>query len=148
MNAISVKTKGAVTDRSAVAVDLHVGCRVRMRRRFLGLSQQSLAAELGLTFQQVQKYERGANRISASKLYEIARVLGVPVSFFFEGLPDPAAPAETVSRSQSREQSIADFMRSSDGAELADAFSRLSRGRLRRHVVDFVRALAEDEALS
>src|SRR3954464_8804994 len=70
-------------------VDMHVGGRVRMRRKLLGVSQEQLADSLGLTFQQVQKYERGANRVSASKLYEIAKTLQVPVSFFFDGLADP-----------------------------------------------------------
>ena len=69
-------------------IDLHVGARIRMRRRLLGVSQERLAEALGLTFQQVQKYERGANRVSASKLYEIARTLQTPVTYFFDGLAD------------------------------------------------------------
>src|SRR5215212_8586427 len=76
-------------DRMPNPVDLHVGARIRMRRKILGVSQEKLADDLGLTFQQVQKYERGANRVSASKLYEIARSLQTPVAFFFEGLNDP-----------------------------------------------------------
>lgn len=75
--------------RSATAVDRHVGQRIRARRKALGLSQASLGEALGYSFQQAQKYENGANRVSASKLYETARCLGVPVSYFFEGLPDP-----------------------------------------------------------
>jgi len=71
-------------------VDRHVGQRIRARRKMIGLSQSTLADALGLTFQQVQKYENGANRVSASKLYETARCLDVPVSYFFEGLPDPS----------------------------------------------------------
>ena len=81
----------ATDDRSPNPVDLHVGARVRMRRRLRGVSQEKLAESLGLTFQQVQKYERGANRISASKLYEIAASLQTPVGYFFEGLADPSA---------------------------------------------------------
>src|SRR5580692_8901907 len=77
-------------DRSPNPVDLHVGARIRMRRRMLGVSQEKLADALGLTFQQVQKYERGANRVSASKLYEIAAALKTPVAYFFEGLADPS----------------------------------------------------------
>lgn len=76
-------------DRSPMPVDRHVGQRIRARRKMIGLSQSTLAEALNLTFQQIQKYERGANRVSASKLYETARCLGVPVSYFFEGLPDP-----------------------------------------------------------
>ncbi len=83
--------KTSDTQRSPNPVDTHVGQRVRTRRRLLGISQERLAEALGLTFQQVQKYERGANRISASKLYEIARFLASPVSYFFEGLTDPTA---------------------------------------------------------
>src|SRR6188768_2616137 len=82
---LSEETEG----RRPNPVDLHVGGRVRMRRTLLGVSQEQLADSLGLTFQQVQKYERGANRVSASKLYESARALQAPVSFFFEGLADP-----------------------------------------------------------
>jgi len=72
--------------RQAHPVDVHVGGRVRLRRVFLGYSQEKLANALGLTFQQIQKYERGANRISASKLYELSRILSVPVTYFFEGV--------------------------------------------------------------
>ena len=78
-------------ERSPNPVDLHVGGRIRMRRRILGISQEKLADALGLTFQQVQKYERGANRVSASNLYEIARTLQAPITYFFEGLADPMA---------------------------------------------------------
>src|SRR3954468_5429255 len=73
-------------ERGPNPVDLHVGARIRMRRKLLGVSQERLADQLGLTFQQVQKYERGANRVSASKLYEIARALQTSVAYFFEGL--------------------------------------------------------------
>ena len=81
-----------MTEEAPNPVDVHVGRRVRLRRKELGVSQAWLADRLGLTFQQVQKYERGANRISASKLYQIASVLEVPITYFFEGLDDPAAP--------------------------------------------------------
>ena len=75
-------------------VDLHVGARIRLRRRMQGVSQEKLADALGLTFQQVQKYERGANRVSASKLYEIAAALRAPVAYFFDGLADPTGGAD------------------------------------------------------
>src|SRR5665213_3309630 len=84
-------TDESVQQRSPNPVDLHVGGRIRMRRKVLGVSQEKLAEALGLTFQQVQKYERGSNRVSASKLYEIARFLNSPVSYFFEGLADPSS---------------------------------------------------------
>src|SRR5471030_2652213 len=85
---------GTMTDliesRAPNPIDLHVGARIRLRRRMQGVSQEKLADALGLTFQQVQKYERGTNRVSASKLYEIATALRSPISYFFDGLVDPA----------------------------------------------------------
>src|SRR3982751_2918628 len=109
----SVKIADAEAQRSPNPVDLHVGSRVRMRRKMLGISQERLAEALGLTFQQVQKYERGANRVSASKLYEIARFLSTPVAYFFEGL------AETPGGEDSEaEQTVHDFLMTSEGLEL------------------------------
>jgi transcriptional regulator with XRE-family HTH domain len=132
-------------DRSPNPVDLHVGSRVRMRRRLRGVSQEKLADSLGLTFQQVQKYERGANRISASKLYEIAASLQTPVGYFFEGLADPSGDGLTAGDGGS-EQVVHDFLMTSEGLELATLFPRLRRGRLRRRFLDLVRAIVEDDA--
>lgn len=129
-------------ERSPNPVDLHVGARVRMRRRLRGVSQEKLAESLGLTFQQVQKYERGANRISASKLYEIAASLQTPVGYFFEGLADPAA---AVGAGGGSEQMVHDFLMTTEGLELASLFPRLKRGRLRRRLLDLVRAIVEDD---
>lgn len=126
-------------------VDLHVGAKVRLRRRSLGMSQESLADDLGLTFQQVQKYERGANRISASKLYDIARSLQAPVSYFFDGLADPMTAMTGVSES-GPDQDIHAFMMTPEGVELARLFPTITRPRVRRKVLDLVRALAETEA--
>jgi transcriptional regulator with XRE-family HTH domain len=147
MNARTSIRPRAVTDRGPVAVDVHVGARVRMRRRFLGISQQALAAELGITFQQVQKYERGANRVSASKLFEIARALDAPVSFFFEGLAEPTINRRRPREVEALEESISRFLQSGEGLELAKAFARLPQPRLRRQVLDLVRAIAEEETL-
>ena len=130
-------------DRAPNPVDLHVGARVRMRRRLRGVSQEKLADSLGLTFQQVQKYERGANRISASKLYEIAASLQTPVGYFFEGLADPA---DVEGGEGGSEQVVHDFLMTAEGLELASLFPRLRRGRLRRRFLDLVRAIVEDEA--
>ncbi len=130
-------------DRSPEDVDIHVGARIRMRRRFLGLTQQQLAEQLGLTFQQVQKYERGANRVSASKLYEISRALQTPVPFFFEGLTDTGQAEADEARGA--EQSIRDFLFTSEGQELASLYPMISHARLRRQVLELVRAIAEDE---
>jgi transcriptional regulator with XRE-family HTH domain len=133
----------AAEERSPNPVDLHVGARVRMRRRLRGVSQDKLADSLGLTFQQVQKYERGANRISASKLYEIAASLQTPVGYFFEGLADPATAVE--GGSGGSEQLVHDFLMTTEGLELAALFPRLKRGRLRRRLLDLVRAIVEDD---
>jgi transcriptional regulator with XRE-family HTH domain len=134
-----------VEDRSPNPVDLHVGGRIRMRRRILGVSQEKLADALGLTFQQVQKYERGANRVSASKLYEIARTLQAPITYFFEGLADPISSGPDDAGS---EQAMHDFLMTAEGLELAALFPKIRRGRIRRRVLDLVRALTEETDLS
>ena len=128
-------------ERSPNPVDLHVGGRIRMRRRILGISQEKLADALGLTFQQVQKYERGANRVSASKLYEIARTLQAPITYFFEGLADPMAAGVEDGGS---EQAMHDFLMTAEGLELATLFPKIPRGRLRRKLLDLVRAMTDE----
>lgn len=131
-------------DRSPNPVDLHVGARVRMRRKFLGVSQEKLADVLGLTFQQVQKYERGANRISASKLFEISRALQAPVAYFFEGLNEmPTAEGFTESES---EQYVHGFLMTTEGIELAATFPRIKNPKFRRRVLELVRTLSEDDS--
>ncbi|WP_168073343.1 helix-turn-helix domain-containing protein [Caulobacter sp. SSI4214] len=130
--------------RTPTVVDLHVGGRVRMRRKMLGVNQESLAAALGLTFQQVQKYERGANRVSASKLYDIAKTLQVPVSYFFEGLADPMT-SEVDEVRAAAERVVTEFLNTPEGLELAEMFPKIGRGRVRRQVLDLVRAVADDE---
>lgn len=123
-------------------VDRHVGLHIRMRRKALGISQEKLADSLGLTFQQVQKYERGANRVSASKLWEIARALKTNVAYFYEGLEDEADDsARSVIGSSAQ-----DFLLTPEGVELADAFPRIRRPGLRRKILDLVRAMADSEA--
>jgi transcriptional regulator with XRE-family HTH domain len=122
-------------------VDLYVGARLRIRRKVLGLSQTQLADALGITFQQIQKYERGANRISASKLYEAARLLQSPVSYFFEGLDETAQNSVDDDFAQRMTQ----FVATPEGLELAGLFPRLGDRRLRRRVVDLVKAMVDDE---
>ena len=124
-------------------VDLHVGARIRLRRRMQGVSQERLAESLGLTFQQVQKYERGANRVSASKLYEIAATLRTPISYFFDGLDDPAS-GRAASEASIDEQTVHAFLMTSEGLDLARGFTRIPRGRVRRRLLELVRALADD----
>lgn len=122
-------------------IDRHVGLRIRMRRKELGMTQEKLAQALGLTFQQVQKYERGANRVSASKLWEMARALKAPVAYFYDGLGEDAE-TQTSGSSFTNAQ---DFLLTSEGIELAATFPRISRGRLRRKVLELVRLMAEEE---
>ncbi len=132
-------------DRTPNSIDLHVGARVRMRRKMLGLSQELLAGSLSLTFQQVQKYEKGANRVSASKLYEIAKTLKVPVAYFFEGLPDPSAETTDVAAAEA-DRILAVFLATSEGLELASAFPRIDKPRLRRQILELTRSMATEEA--
>ena len=135
--------KSRAAERGPAEVDMHVGARIRMRRRFLGLTQQVLADALGLTFQQVQKYERGANRVSASKLYDIARALQAPVTYFFEGLADTGTEEGDAARGA--ERSIREFLMTAEGQELAALYPRINESRLRRQVLELVRAIAGDE---
>jgi transcriptional regulator with XRE-family HTH domain len=131
-------------------IDVHVGGRVRFRRMLLGMSQEKLGEKLGLTFQQVQKYEKGINRIGASRLFDLAQVLGVPVQFFYEEAPSAEVhsfmPDGFVDKPEG--QSIVEFLRSRDGLELNRAFVRISDIKARRAIVDLVRSLANEDAES
>jgi transcriptional regulator with XRE-family HTH domain len=119
-------------------VDRHVGLRIRMRRKELGISQERLAESIGLTFQQVQKYERAANRVSASKLWEMSRALSTNISYFYEGLGDAIeAPGSNLPR-----ESMQDFLLTPEGIELAAIFPKIARGKVRRRILDLVRAMA------
>lgn len=119
-------------------VDVHVGALIRARRKEIKLSQQALAAALGLTFQQVQKYESGHNRISASKLYAASQVLNMPVSAFFKDLPP--AGGEDISDAELR---ATDFLSSREGIELAKSFAKLSPAQ-RRGVLALVKSLLSE----
>ncbi len=130
-----------MTDASPNPVDLHVGARVRTRRKFLGLSQSDLADGIGLTFQQVQKYERGTNRISASKLHETARILKTSVGYFFEGYG--ASEAVDGLPVDDNEYHVHEFLMTAEGIELAQAFPRVRNPKHRRRLLDLVRALGE-----
>lgn len=125
-------------------IDRHVGSRVRMQRLVVGVSQEKLGGALGLTFQQVQKYEKGSNRISASRLQQIANMLDVPVSFFFEGAPTGDAAAESFGQPGVNAH-VSDFMASSEGVQLTKAFVRIKSAAVRRRVIDLVEALGEGE---
>jgi transcriptional regulator with XRE-family HTH domain len=123
-----------MSTKSPNPIDKHVGSRVRMRRMMLAMSQQELGDALGLTFQQVQKYEKGTNRIGASRLQHICQILQVPVAFFFEGMPSvPGAPQATCAPSPAY---VTDFFATSDGLRLTKAFMRIENARLRRRIVE------------
>ena len=125
------------------STDCYVGARVRMRRMMLGMTQQKLGDALGLTFQQVQKYEKGANRISASRLQQIAQILQVPESFFFDGGPNPSGKQPKVFSGAPSPNYIADFLASPDGFALCKAFMSINDAKLRRRIVDLVKELNE-----
>jgi transcriptional regulator with XRE-family HTH domain len=122
-------------------IDKHVGSRVRMRRMMLNMSQEKLGDALGLTFQQVQKYEKGTNRIGASRLQQIAHILQVPVSFFFEGAPHIPGQASGMNEAPSPAY-VSDFLATSDGLSLTKAFMRIKNSKLRRRIVDLVEQIA------
>ena len=129
-------------------IDIHVGSRVRLRRMMLGMSQERLGESLGITFQQIQKYEKGTNRIGASRLQHIARVLSVPVSFFFEDAPGaPVEKAAGMAEPKSTHY-VVDFLSSAEGLQLNKAFIRIKEPKLRRRIIDLVRALAGEEEVA
>src|SRR5213593_1607928 len=124
-------------------VDVQVGSRVRLRRNMLGLSQEKLGAAIGLTFQQVQKYERGANRIGASRLHELSRVLDVPVSFFFDDMDPVRAPAIPAGFAEPAAEAFdSDPLRRRETVELVSAYYRIDDPSLRRRLFELARALA------
>lgn len=125
-------------------IDKHVGSRVRMQRMLVGLSQGTLGDALGLTFQQVQKYEKGTNRIGASRLHDIARVLGVPISFFYDGAPRSEGGGSGKARA-SGSSPVSDFLLTRDGVELVKGFLAITDPQVRRRLIDLVHALADDD---
>ncbi len=126
-------------------VDKHVGSRVRMRRMMLSMSQEKLGDALGLTFQQVQKYEKGTNRIGASRLQQISHILQVPVSFFFEGAPNGQVDGEGGMAEAPSPSYVSDFLATSDGLALTKAFMRIKNNKVRRRIVDLVEQLSTEE---
>ena len=125
-------------------IDQHVGARVRMRRKMVAMSQEKLGAALGLTFQQVQKYEKGATRIGASRLQRMSDILQVPVEFFFEGAPNSSAPHGS-NKSELWMAQIDDFISDSEGLRLIGAFMRIDNATLRRRIVMLVQEIAGDD---
>lgn len=133
--------------RQAHPVDVHVGGRVRLRRVFLGYSQEKLANALGLTFQQIQKYERGANRISASKLYELSRILSVPVTYFFEGVEADAEAGGAAGSEASGAPAAAihssdpDFTNQRETLQLISSYYRIPDSKVRAEVLSLLKTL-------
>jgi transcriptional regulator with XRE-family HTH domain len=121
-------------------IDIQVGNRVRIRRMLIGMSQERLGDLLGLTFQQVQKYEKGVNRIGAGRLFEVSRILNVPVDFFYEGVN--AMPAGA---SEAESAPVMEFVSSGEGLQLSLAFMKIRDTKVRKRVLDLVKSLAEEE---
>ena len=134
------ETKGAIM---ANAIDLYVGKRLRRRRRLLGLTQQQLAESIGIRFQQIQKYECGANRVTASRLFELAVALNVPVNYFFEGLQQSAEAAAANAPANDRELIAADVLSQKETLELIRAYYKLGE-RPRRRLLDLAKALQDE----
>lgn len=127
-----------VAKKQANPIDIQVGNRVRIRRMLIGMSQEKLGDMLGLTFQQVQKYEKGVNRIGAGRLFEVARILNVPVDFFYEGV---SAAGEV----ESDGAPVMEFVSSGEGLQLALAFMKIKDIKVRKRMLDLVKSLAEEE---
>ena len=142
VNSAAATQAGQVAKKVPNPIDRHVGSRVRMRRMMLGMSQEKLGDALGLTFQQVQKYEKGANRIGASRLQQISQILQVPVSFFFEGAPSTRTEGFGEAPSPAY---VSDFLATSDGLALTKAFVRIKDAKLRRRIVDLVEQIAGED---
>lgn len=125
-------------------IDIHVGSRVRLRRTMLGMSQEKLGESLGITFQQVQKYEKGTNRVGASRLQNIASILNVPVSFFFEDAPGEDN-VQAGGLAESSTNYVVNFLSSSEGLQLNRSFVKISDPKVRRKIIDLVKTLADDD---
>ena len=125
-------------------IDVHVGSRIRLRRNMLGLSQEKLGENLGITFQQIQKYEKGTNRVGASRLQAISAILNVPVSFFFEDAPGTGVPGQPGFAEDNEANYVVDFLNSNEGVQLTRAFTKISDPKVRRKIIDLVKSLASD----
>jgi len=137
------------SSRKPNPIDAHVGTRVRLRRMLLGMSQEKLGEHLGLTFQQVQKYEKGVNRIGASRLFDLSRVLGVPVQFFYDEAPADLVDSALAPGFAERptESYVIEFLSTREGLELNKAFVKITDPRVRRSVVELVRSLGGEEPI-
>jgi transcriptional regulator with XRE-family HTH domain len=126
--------------------DMHVGSRIRLRRNMLGMSQEKLGGNLGITFQQIQKYEKGTNRVGASRLQAIANILGVSVAFFFEDLPDHDTGGSRGFVEDSSATFALDFCASEEGLQLNRAFVKITNLKVRRRIIELMKSLAPEGA--
>jgi transcriptional regulator with XRE-family HTH domain len=124
-------------------IDTHVGLRIRQRRALLGMSQTSLSQAVGLTFQQIQKYEKGRNRTSASMLYEFAKILDVPVAYFFEGSPTDGTIKPPRSKSRTARNNESDISTKRETLELVRAYYKIRNNSVREHIYKLIKAVAD-----
>jgi transcriptional regulator with XRE-family HTH domain len=129
--------------KHANPVDAQVGSRVRLRRMLIGMSQERLGELLGLTFQQVQKYEKGVNRIGAGRLFDVARILGVPIDYFYENVSSNLSGRGFSENDTS--PPVMEFVSSGEGLQLSLAFMRIKDPKVRKRVLDLVKSLAEEK---
>jgi transcriptional regulator with XRE-family HTH domain len=137
--------KPVETENGSNYIDVHVGGSIRRRRKELKISQEKLAEDLGVSFQQVQKYERGANRVSASKLYEVACSLHAPIKYFFDGLPDPLESVAGMAEPPTDSAFNNRMFTNPEVVELAEVFVGVKQARLRRKILKLVRLVAEED---
>lgn len=126
-------------------IDIHVGSRIRLRRNMLGMSQEKLGENLGITFQQIQKYEKGTNRVGASRLQAIASIIGVPVSFFFDDAPGQEAVGGKGFAEDAPTSFAIEFCSTPEGLQLNRSFYKIADPKVRKRIVELVKALAADE---
>lgn len=134
-----------INHRRSTSVDAYVGCRLKQRREDLGMSQERLAELLGLSFQQVQKYERGLNRVGASRLFQLCGLLGVEPSFFFDGLSIALGPGVAETQSETETLSTATLLSAPGALELLADYARLKSSAQRKKVIELIKILAGDD---
>lgn len=131
--------------KQASPIDVQVGTRVRLRRMLIGMSQEKLGEMLGLTFQQVQKYEKGVNRIGAGRLFQVAHILGVPINYFYEGVSGVTDGAPGFADPGVSSPPVMEFLSSGEGLQLSLAFMKIKDPKVRKRVLDLVKSLSDGE---
>jgi transcriptional regulator with XRE-family HTH domain len=134
-----------VPKKQASPIDVQVGTRVRLRRMLIGMSQEKLGEMLGLTFQQVQKYEKGVNRIGAGRLFQVAHILGVPIDYFYEGVSSTSDGAPGFAEPGASSPPVMEFLSSGEGLQLSLAFMKIKDPKVRKRVLDLVKSLSDSE---